>query len=91
MPAVKHPNFIVPGADTTVVVSGSAAVTKSDSEELTYVSRGLYIGTGGTLKVTFEDGSVGEFTGILGGTVYPFAVRKVWATGTGSSGIVALY
>ena len=51
----------------------------------------LYVGTGGTLKVTTIGGDEVTFTGIVSGTFVPVQVIRVWATGTSASNIVALW
>jgi hypothetical protein len=51
----------------------------------------LYVGTGGTLKVTTAGGDDVTFTGIVAGTFVPVQVVKVWATGTSASNIIALW
>jgi hypothetical protein len=51
----------------------------------------IYIGGGtGTLRVLDDTGKVCNYTGLITGTVYRFAVREVRATGTGATGIVGL-
>jgi hypothetical protein len=69
-------------------------VTPSDTADLTTPSRGLYIGSvsgGTTLRITTVMGKQLDFTGLVVGTVYPYAARRVHSTGTTVSSIVALY
>jgi hypothetical protein len=69
---------------------GAAAVTPNDGTDLTVSPcRALYIGTAGTLRVTVN-GSTVNFGAVVAG-VFPVAVTRVHATGTGASNIVALY
>lgn len=62
-------------------VSAIAVVT-NDSADLTRVSNGLYIGGAG-VAVTF--------TGVPVGTFLPIKVKRVYATGTTATLILAAY
>lgn len=70
---------------------GAVAVTPSDSVDLELVSRGLWVGTGGNLALEMQDGSSVTITNVADGTLLPFRVLRVNATGTTASGIIALY
>lgn len=78
----------------------AAAVTPSDTVNIPSVSTQdgsgnngcvLYVGTGGTLKVTTIGGDEVTFTGIVSGTFVPVQVLRVWVTGTSASNIIALW
>jgi len=78
----------------------AAAVTPSDTVDIPSVSTQdgsgnngcvLYVGTGGTLKVSTIGGDEVTFTGIVSGTFVPVQVLRVWSTGTSASNIVALW
>lgn len=71
-------------------VTGAAAVTPNDSADLSEVTLNLYVGTGGTLKVTMQDGTTPTYAAIAAGR-HPLRVKRVWATGTSATGIVAEY
>ncbi len=78
-------------ADATVSARRVAAVTLSDSTVLEN-TRALYIGTGGTLKVTMVEGGDVTFTNLPSGSILPVQVTKCWSTGSsGVSGVLALY
>lgn len=49
------------------------------------VPRGIYLTTGGTLKVDFANGSTGTLTGLLAGTEYHFAITKIYQTGSATA------
>ena len=75
------------------VASGAAAVTPSDSTDLGFVAYGLYVGTGGTLKVDVGNSLSGpretvSFAAVAAGFL-PLMVLRVYATGTTATGIVA--
>ena len=73
----------------------AAAVTPHDTNELTAVTDGIYIGTvtgvAGTLKVTTVGGNAVTFTGLLAGSTIKVAAKIIWATGTDATNIVALW
>lgn len=74
---------------------GAAAVTPSDSADLAYVTRGLFIGVGGNLAVIMADdaeaSTVVVFKGLAAGQILPIAVRRVRNTSTTATDIVALW
>jgi hypothetical protein len=79
------PKLINPGEN-------AAAVTPSDDTDLSYVTRAVYVGGGGNLKVDM----VGEGTGIIyynlpAGTCLPIRVTRVYSTGTNATYIVGIY
>ena len=67
------------------------AVTPSDSVSLSLVCSALYIGAAGTVAVVQADGTVVSFVGALAGSIIPIQCKRVNATGTTASSIVALY
>jgi len=67
------------------------AVTPSDSVELTFIPKALYIGTGGTVILRGIDG--GEdvtFKNVANGQILDVRAQFVRATGTTAADIVAL-
>jgi hypothetical protein len=70
----------------------AAAVTPSDTLDLTTVTRWLYIGGAGNLAVVmFGTGTNLTLTGLLAGTLLPMRVSRVKATGTTATNILALW
>lgn len=69
---------------------GGVAVTPDDDNDLAKPSRDLYIGAGGTLKVTGLDGNDVTFSNVVPGRL-GIGVIKVYSTGTSATGLVALY
>jgi len=65
-------------------------ITPSDTAEITYITRGLFCGTSGTVKVQMSGGGVVTFQGVAAGTTLPVRVKMVYATGTTASGIIGL-
>lgn len=69
---------------------GAMAVTPSDTANLTNPSV-IYVGSGGNVKVTTASGDVVTFTGVLGGTVIPVQVIRVWSGSTTATSMTAIY
>ena len=70
-------------------VSGSFSISPSDTATFDPPSRGLHVDVAGNLKVTFVDGTTDTFV-VNAGSVYPYAVKQVFATGTTATGIHGL-
>ena len=77
--------------DISAPANSAAAVTPSDSADLSYTARSLYIGVSGdvvvhmrgqTTSVTFTAAPVG---------ILPIRVDRVLSTGTAATNIVALW
>ena len=78
-----------------IIMENVADVTPNDSADLSqdsliYVGTG-FIETGGNLKVTAVDGNTVTFKNIKSGTFLPVVVRRVWATGTTVSDLIAMW
>lgn len=78
-----------PGLDSPA--TGGAAVTPHDTNELSKITRYLYVGTAGTLTVVTSDGTTLAFGAVTAGSLLPLRVKIVKSTGTGASNIVALW
>lgn len=77
--------------DITSPFTGAVAVTPNDSNDLQVMTRGLYIGVGGSLVVMMGNGATVTFAGLVAGTLLPARVVRVLATGTTASSIVAVW
>ena len=71
-------------------LSRAEAVTPDDANDLTHLTRALYIGTGGTVQLSLEDGTTVTFTNMAAGW-HPIRVARVWATGTSATDIVGCW
>ena len=71
-------------------VTHAVAITPDDAADLTHVTRALYLGTGGDLRVTIADGSTLTFVNMVQGW-HPIRVQKVWAAGTSANQIVGCW
>jgi len=63
------------GSDTDLTVSGAV----------------VFIGVGGDVKVTTVSGDTATFKNLADGSVLAVQVRRVWATGTTATDMIALY
>lgn len=67
------------------------AITPSDTVDLTYPTRALYVGTGGDIKVLLWGDTIAVIlANVLGGSCLPLAVKRIYATDTGASDLVGL-
>jgi hypothetical protein len=83
------PSSNVENTSTPAVYAG--AVTTSDSTNLSSTARALYIGTGGDVVALMPDDSEVTFKNAQSGQILPVRVKRVNATNTTASNIVALY
>ena len=70
------------------------SVTPDDSNDISNVSNGIYLGGEGDLQVTLENMEDEEsitFTGMKAGIFYHLRVKRVWATNTTATDIIAVY
>lgn len=68
------------------------AITKNDSADLAFVTRGIYVGGSGDLAVILDaDSSAVTFVGLAAGVIHPLAVKRVMSTGTTATSIVGVY
>jgi len=67
------------------------AVSKSDSANLAYFSRALYIGGGGNVAITTVKGTNVTFANVPAGAILPVRAQKVLDTGTTATLIIGLY
>lgn len=65
-------------------------VTPSDTADLAVMTRGVYCGGAGNLKVDMADGTTVVFTAVPIGYVLPIRARRIYATLTTSTLIIGL-
>lgn len=71
--------------------SSAFAITPSDSVNLAYPTRALYVGTGGDIVLLlWDDTTVITLKNVLGGSCLPLCVKRVNETDTGASDLVGL-
>lgn len=67
------------------------AVTPHDTNQLTNVSRGLYVGVGGDVTVLTAGGQTVLFKAVPAGTVLPIRINRVNSTGTTATNMVSIW
>jgi hypothetical protein len=75
---------VTPNDSQNLVLSGSSIVGIDNGAC-------LFIGTGGNVTITTIGGQTVTLTNLADGVFIPIQVKKVFATGTTASGILALY
>jgi hypothetical protein len=78
------------GHQTNPLASGGLLVVPSDTVDLSSIAYGVYVGGAGNLKVDLIDGTTVTFNGVLVGTVLPIIAKRVYATGTTATNLIAL-
>lgn len=85
----------IPGNFTSAPASApafdGAAVVPNDGTDLAAPARALWIGVGGTVVLDTLEGNTLTITNVPSGAVLPFAAKRVRATGTTATGIVAMF
>jgi len=69
----------------------AAAVTPSDSAQISPVARALYVGGSGDIKLVTQGGTTVTFQDIVAGSILPVRATKVFSTDTTATNIVALF
>jgi len=67
------------------------AIVPSDSEGLDHVTRALWVGGGGDLRLGMLGGGEVTLAGIVPGSLIPIRAVQVFATGTTATAIVGLW
>ena len=70
--------------------TNAVLITPSDAVDLATVTRAVYVGGAGDMKVTMQDSGTVLFSGIPAGTTLPIRVSRIWATTTTATLIIAL-
>lgn len=81
------------GGNNMIYPAQSAeVVTPHDTNELTKVSRALYVGVGGDVAVQMYDtGTAIVFKNVPTGTILPIRIKRVNSTSTTATNMVSLY
>lgn len=66
------------------------AITKHDTNELSYITKGIYVGGAGDVAVLSYDGSTVTFKAVPAGQILPIMARKVMSTNTTATDMVGL-
>lgn len=71
--------------------SHAAAITPSDDADLTFATRAIYVGTTGDLTVILRDDTAPVTLKSAAVGYHPIQARRVMATDTTATNLVALY
>lgn len=77
--------------DISAPAGSFAAITPSDATELGFLTRAVYVGTGGNVVAVDAAGTAVTFTAVVGGTILPIRVSRINSTNTTASNMVALW
>ena len=66
------------------------AITPHDTNDLAYVTKAVYIGTGGTISIIAADDTAAVSLTVQDGAVLPIRAKRIRATGTTATGIVGM-
>ena len=66
------------------------AVTKSDSADLSFVSRGIYVGGTGDVAAVMSSGDVVTFSAVPAGTLLPIRCKRINSTNTTATLMIAV-
>jgi hypothetical protein len=67
------------------------AITPDDDEDLPSVTRGLYVGVSGHIKMTMAGGEVVTRKNVAAGMTHPWSVKRIWSTGTTATDMIGDY
>lgn len=87
MPAPEH---FSQGPWSSPAFDGEA-VTPSDTDDLPDVARALFVGGSGNVTLDTLQGTTLTFRGLNGGAILPVGAKRVRATGTTATYIIALF
>lgn len=80
------------GARAIEPAENAMAITPNDSTDLTHVTRGIYVGVTGNVKVDmFGTGTAITFVGLAAGVIHPIRATRVYSTDTTATSIVGVY
>ena len=66
------------------------AIVPNDAVDLPFVTRGIYVGSAGSLQVQMAGGQTVTFENVLAGVIYPLRVSRVMAVGTTATALIAV-
>jgi hypothetical protein len=64
------------------------AIAPSDSSDLSLITRSLYVGGAGNVRVVAKDGGTVTYTNVQAGQRLPIRIVRVLATGTTATNII---
>jgi len=80
-----------PPSELSAPAKSAAAITASDATDITDTPRAIYVGGAGNIAAVMATGEVVTFTAVPAGTILPIRVKRINATNTTATAMVALY
>ena len=68
-----------------------ANVAPNDGNDLVQVTRALYVGGGGDIRITTRAGTQITLTNVPAGALLPLRICRIWQTDTTATDLVALW
>lgn len=88
---MSHNRSTFSGRDDTISAVEAITITPDDATDLSNITRGLYIGATGNVRVLLlYDTTPVTFVGAVKGSILPIRVKRVYATGTTATDLVGL-
>jgi hypothetical protein len=81
-------NHLYPSPDPTAPMTHLAAVTPHDTNDLAFLSRGVYVGVTGNLAVLDAAGNAVTITSLAAGVWHPLRLSRIKSTGTTATSIL---
>lgn len=75
----------------TIPAVHAFSITGNDGSDLTFVTRGLYVGAAGDVKIDMLGGETVTFSSLSAGVIHPIRAKRVYSTGTTATGILGVY
>ena len=83
---------IRPGNSGIQASAQYGVVTPSDTVNLPFITRGIYVGSAGNVSAQLPNGATAVvFTGVLAGSILPIQTSRINLAGTTAGSLVALY
>jgi hypothetical protein len=79
------------GRGLTAPPEDAAAIAPSDGAGLSHVTRAIYVGGGGDLRLRLLGGGLVTLAAVPAGSLLPLRAVQVYATGTSATALVALW
>lgn len=71
--------------------TGHFAITPHDSTNFTFVTRGIYVGVGGTIVIVAKEGGAVTYKNAVAGSIIPVRAIRVNSTSTTATDLVGIY
>lgn len=72
-------------------IANMFTITPSDSADLPFITRAIYVGGDGNIKLTTLGNETVTMTGVKGGVIYPIRVKRVFDSDTSATDLLGLY